>query len=141
MSSIMIEIANYHFIGLTNEEIKRLLKKRQKTYISLNSIQGIVYEMSGYIKRLGEEKIERVARLLEDNNSQGSIIKILMYKGVVPKYYVIRQIVADAVVSLVRENTVKLASKVVSETNSGHIVRDINRRFRFGITLEELEIQ
>lgn len=141
MSSIMIEIANYHFIGLTNEEIKRLLKKRQKTYISLNSIQGIVYEMSGYIKRLGEEKIERVARLLEDNNSQGSIIKILMYKGVVPKYYVIRQIVADAVVSLVRENTVKLASKVVSETNSGHIVRDINRRFRLGITLEELEIQ
>ena len=44
MSSITIDIANYHFIGLTNEEIRGLLKRKHGAEFTLNQIQGIIYD-------------------------------------------------------------------------------------------------
>lgn len=138
MSSITIDIANYHFIGLTNEEIRGLLKRKHGAEFTLNQIQGIIYDKSEYIKRLSNEKVEKVAKHIANKNSQSSIIEILRYKGANPKDNVVREVVAKATNSLMRDKAVELASKIIGETDRGHIVRYLNKRFKLDITLSEL---
>lgn len=132
-----VDIINFHLIGLTNEEIRELLKKRYDIEFTAYSIQSIIDSKADYLKRVSDEKVEKIANHIMDVNSPSTIVDILKYKGIKPKERVVKEFTIKAVNQLMRQRAVEIASNIVDETGSSSIIKQINKMYRFNITLKE----
>lgn len=134
-----VDIINFHLIGLTNEEIRELLKKRYDIEFTAYNIQSIIDSKEGYLKRVSDEKVEKIANHIMDVNSPSTIVDILKYKGIKPKERVVKEFTIKAVNQLMRQQAIKIASNIVDETGSSSIIKQINKMYRFDITLKEIK--
>lgn len=132
-----VDIINFHLIGLTNEEIRELLKKRYEVEFTAYNIQSIIDSKEGYLKRVSDEKVEKIANHIMDVNSPSTIVDILKYKGIKPKERVVKEFTIKAVNQLMRQRAVEIASNIVDETGSSSIIKQINKMYKFNITLKE----
>lgn len=132
-----VDIINFHLIGLTNEEIRELLKKRYDIEFTAYSIQSIIDSKADYLKRVSDEKVEKIANHIMDVNSPSTIVDILKYKGIKPKERVVKEFTIKAVNQLMRQRAVEIASNIVDETGSSSIIKQINKMYKFNITLKE----
>ena len=132
-----VDIINFHLIGLTNEEIRELLKKRYDVEFTAYNIQSIIDSKEGYLKRVSDEKVEKIANHIMDVNSPSTIVDILKYKGIKPKERVVKEFTIKAVNQLMRQRAVEIASNIVDETGSSSIIKQINKMYKFNITLKE----
>lgn len=134
-----VDIINFHLIGLTNEEIRELLKKRYDVELTAYNIQSIIDSKEGYLKRVSDEKVEKIATHIMDVNSSNTIVDILKYKGIKPKERVVKEFTIKAVNQLMRQQAIKIASNIVDETGSSSIIKQINKMYKFNITLKEIK--
>lgn len=132
-----VDIINFHLIGLTNEEIRELLKKRYDVEFTTYNIQSIIDSKEGYLKRVSDEKVEKIANHIMDVNSPSTIVDILKYKGIKPKERVVKEFTIKAVNQLMRQRAVEIASNIMDETGSSSIIKQINKMYGFNITLKE----
>lgn len=131
------DILNYKAIGLSTEQIKRVISANGYEVISYY-IDDVIRQNTSYSKRILAEQVAKVVDILRRNGDYDAMIIALSYKNEKPTQSLIKEVVRLASSEILKSRAVDLMVKVINITDDTSIIRYLNKTHNFKISLKEV---
>lgn len=132
------DIENYRCLGISYERISQLVLENHGIRLTTSKISDIANNHTVNIKAKESEQIKKVKMCIEKEESIETISTLLMYKGIKPTENRIKRLLNRASSELLRSEATKIMAKVLNITDSGEVIKRINREHNFDISLKEV---
>lgn len=132
------DIENYRCLGICYEAISQLIFENHGVQLTTNKISDIVKGHTENIGAIEREQINKVKNCIERNESVDVISVMLMYKGVKPTEKMVKRLISKTSSEMLRDEAAKIMVKVLNITDSGEVIKYINRVHNFDISLKEV---
>lgn len=131
------DILNYKAIGLSTEQIRRIISANGYEATSYY-IEDIIKQNTSYSKRILAEQVAKVADILRRNGDYDAMIMALSYKNEKPTQSLIKEVVRLASSEILKSRAIDLMVKVINITDDTSIIRSLNKTHNFKISLKEV---
>lgn len=131
------DILNYKAIGLSTEQIRKIISVNGYEATSYY-IEDTIRQNNSYSKRILNEQVEKVANILKRNGDYDDMITELSYKNEKPTSALIKEVVRLASSEILESRALDIMVKVINITDDTSIIRAINKKHNFKVTLKEV---